>query len=182
MFVMAQCLAEAHRLSRWSMVLLLNEGMNMPLHLHRRSDQKPAPLFTGPGWARRLGRQREPRLPAFIPRLRRDSLFKRRHIPQINTCVFAARSPGALLNTQQRRPRALAAACNFQPAGYSFVTAFLLVFSKWLQCCYCKTLTAEERERRQERGGSDGEWSNFCRASLHTRWGRLPRGRGVGRK
>lgn len=117
-FVMAQCLAEAHHLSRWSMVLLLNEGMNMPLHPHRRSDQNPAPLFTGPGWARRLGRQREPGLPAFIPRLRRDSLFKRRHIPQINTCVFAARSPGALLNTQAQAPGP--GCCVQFPAGWLF--------------------------------------------------------------
>lgn len=59
---MAQCLAEAHRLSRWSMVLWLNEGLNVPLHLHRRSDQNPTPLFTG--LARRPGRrQREPGSP-----------------------------------------------------------------------------------------------------------------------
>lgn len=61
-FVMAQCLAEAQHLSRWAMVLLPNEGLNLPLHLHRRADQNPAPLFTGPGWPRRLWRQREPEL------------------------------------------------------------------------------------------------------------------------
>ena len=74
--------------------------------------------------------------------------------------------------------QALAAACSFQPARYSFVTAFLLVFSKWLQCCYCKTLTPEERER--ERGSSDGEWSDFCQESLQTPGGESYLSKGVG--
>ena len=127
---------------------------------------------------RSLEWQWESGLPAFIQMLIRDSLFKQQYIPQINTCVFAACSPGALLNTQRQEAQALAAACNFQPARYSFVTAFLLVFSKWLQCCYCKTLTPEEREREGK------QWRGMERflpgEPADPRWGKLPIKRGGG--